>query len=152
MSRYLITGNAGLIGSNLADHILTNTDDEVYGIDDLSGGYAENVHPNTKFYHMNLNSDELSDVFSEIKPDYVFHLAAYAAEGLSPFIRCFNYENNLKCTANLINNWFLLLVWLCMVIVPHLFVKKCSLNQLIRTVLPNMLAKWIYKLRVSNTI
>ncbi len=104
MSKYLITGNAGLIGANLADYILTNTSDEVYGIDDLSGGYAENVHPNTEFYHMNLNSDELSDVFSEIKPDYVFHLAAYAAEGLSPFIRCFNYDNNLKCTANLINN------------------------------------------------
>ena len=78
MSKYLITGNAGLIGANLADYILTNTSDEVYGIDDLSGGYAENVHPNTEFYHMNLNSDELSDVFSEIKPDYVFHLAGIA--------------------------------------------------------------------------
>jgi UDP-glucose 4-epimerase len=31
-------------------------------------------------------------------------MAAYAAEGLSPFIRCFNYENNLLATANIVNN------------------------------------------------
>jgi UDP-glucose 4-epimerase len=33
----------------------------------------------------------------------VYHLAAYAAEGLSPFIRKYNYENNLVATANVIN-------------------------------------------------
>ena len=33
----------------------------------------------------------------------MYHLAAYAAEGLSPFIRKYNYENNLVATANVIN-------------------------------------------------
>ena len=33
----------------------------------------------------------------------MFHFAAYAAEGLSPFIRQFNYENNLIATTRLIN-------------------------------------------------
>ena len=33
----------------------------------------------------------------------MFHLAAYAAEGLSPFIRRFNYQNNLIGSINLIN-------------------------------------------------
>src|SRR5262249_11839402 len=37
------------------------------------------------------------------RPDYVFHLAAYAAEGLSPFIRSFNYQNNLVTTAALVS-------------------------------------------------
>ena len=42
-------------------------------------------------------------MFKTHKPDVVFHFAAYAAEGLSPFIRNFNYRNNLLCSANLIN-------------------------------------------------
>jgi UDP-glucose 4-epimerase len=52
---------------------------------------------------LNLTKDNIDEVFSNCKPDYVFHLAAYAAEGLSPFIRMFNYENNLKATASIVN-------------------------------------------------
>jgi len=46
----LITGIAGLLGSRLADWIVENTDNEVIGIDDLSGGYIENVNSKIKFY------------------------------------------------------------------------------------------------------
>jgi UDP-glucose 4-epimerase len=42
-------------------------------------------------------------VFSACRIDYVYHLAAYAAEGLSHFIRCYNYENNVIGSMNLIN-------------------------------------------------
>ena len=104
MSKYFITGVAGLLGSNLADYILTNTDHEVYGIDDLSGGYIDNVHPKVVFHNKNILDKEFDEIFATIKPDYVYHFAAYAAEGLSPFIRCFNYDNNLKCTAKVVNN------------------------------------------------
>ena len=48
--KILITGVAGLLGSRLADWILKNTHAEVIGVDDLSGGYIENVNPNVKFY------------------------------------------------------------------------------------------------------
>lgn len=99
----LITGVAGLIGSRLADWIVDNKEEyTVIGIDDLSGGYVENVHPKVKFLELSCNSD-LSDVFSQYKPDIVYHFAAYAAEGLSPFIRKYNYTNNLVATANIIN-------------------------------------------------
>ena len=43
------------------------------------------------------------ELFEEHKPDVLVHFAAYAAEGLSPFIRNYNYRNNLICSANLIN-------------------------------------------------
>ena len=102
--KFLITGNAGLLGSNLSDYICNNTDHKVFGVDDLSGGYKENVHKKVKFYQKNILGKEFDDIFAEINPDYVYHLAAYAAEGLSPFIRTFNYDNNLKCTAKIINN------------------------------------------------
>jgi UDP-glucose 4-epimerase len=99
----LITGNAGLLGSRLADWLTENSDYKIIGIDDLSGGYIENVNKDVRFYKRNLNED-LSDIFEEHKPDVVYHYAAYAAEGLSPFIRRYNYTNNLLASANLINN------------------------------------------------
>ncbi len=100
----LITGVAGLIGSRLADWIIKNTDYNVIGVDDLSGGYMNNVHEDVEFYQMDVKDSSIETIFKEYKPTYVFHFAAYAAEGLSPFIRCFNYENNLLATANIVNN------------------------------------------------
>lgn len=102
--KILITGVAGLLGSRLADWIIENVPDvEVVGIDDLSGGYKENVNPKVEFWQMNLVTHPIENCFETHKFDYVFHFAAYAAEGLSPFIRQYNYENNLVATARVIN-------------------------------------------------
>ena len=91
MNKVLITGVAGLLGSRLADWIIENTDCEVVGIDDLSGGYIENVNSKVKFYKFDLvEGDQLNHVFKRESPDIVYHMAAYAAEGLSPFIRKYN--------------------------------------------------------------
>ena len=100
----LITGVAGLLGSRLADWILENDPDvTVIGIDNFSGGYVENINSGVKFYKLDLTRDSISDLFQKYDIDYVFHFAAYAAEGLSPFIRGFNYDNNLKSTARILN-------------------------------------------------
>jgi len=103
MNKVLITGVAGLLGSRLASWIIENTDYEVIGIDDLSGGYTENIHNKVKFYKFNLNDlESLKGVFEKEKISIVYHFAAYAAEGLSPFIRKYNYDNNLITSTNLI--------------------------------------------------
>ncbi len=103
MNKVLITGVAGLLGSRLATWIIENTDYEVIGIDDLSGGYTENIHNKVKFYKFNLNDlESLKGVFEKEKITIVYHFAAYAAEGLSPFIRKYNYDNNLITSTNLI--------------------------------------------------
>ena len=103
-NKVLITGVAGLIGSNLSKYLIKKGH-SIIGIDDLSGGYKDFVPPEVKFYQFNLLDEEkLKEVFKKEKPEYVFHLAAYAAEGLSPYIRKFNYENNLICSVNVINN------------------------------------------------
>jgi UDP-glucose 4-epimerase len=101
--KILITGVAGLMGARLSDWILNNTKNEVIGIDDMSGGYEDNVHFAVRLYKRDLSVDDISDIFEKHKPDIVYHFAAYAAEGLSPFIRKFNYSNNLVSTANIIN-------------------------------------------------
>ena len=103
--KIMITGVAGLLGSRLADWIIENTNHTIIGVDDLSGGYIENVNPKVKFYKFDLvDLGEVKSLFENEKPDVVYHFAAYAAEGLSPFIRRYNYENNLIVSTNLITN------------------------------------------------
>ena len=100
----LITGVAGLLGSRLADWIRENKPSyKIIGIDDLSGGYKNNIPKGMTFYKKSILDDSLKDIFELEKPDYVYHFAAYAAEGLSPFVRTFNYGNNLTATAAIVN-------------------------------------------------
>jgi UDP-glucose 4-epimerase len=100
----LVTGGAGFIGSHVVDELVATLGHEVVVIDDLSGGFVENVNPAAAFVKGSVTDVNLvNHLFSQYQFDYVFHLAAYAAEGLSHFIRHFNYTNNLLGSMNLIN-------------------------------------------------
>ena len=104
MSKILVTGCAGLIGSHFTRYLL-DVGHDVVGIDDLSGGYIDNVDSRLDFYERDLiDADAVKKVFSDTKPEYVYHFAAYAAVGLSPFIRNFNYNSNLIASVNVINS------------------------------------------------
>ncbi len=73
-------------------------------LDDLSGGFPENVPSGADFVKGSVDDPALArKLFAKHRFDYVFHLAAYAAEGLSHFIKTFNYSNNLLGSVNLIN-------------------------------------------------
>lgn len=99
----LVTGAAGFIGSHVCDHLLAKGH-RVVAMDDLSGGYRENVPAGCEWVEGSVNDAPLVDMlFARHRFDYVYHLAAYAAEGLSPFIRHFNYTNNLLGSVTLIN-------------------------------------------------
>ena len=101
----LITGIAGLLGSRFAEWLINNKQEyKIIGIDDLSGGYVENIPSEVIFYKMDCCDKNVDQIFKEHSPTYVYHFAAYAAEGLSPFIRVYNYTNNLLSTANIVNN------------------------------------------------
>lgn len=103
MKNCLVTGGAGFIGSHVADELI-KLGCSVIILDDLSGGFRENISPKAAFIEGSINNQALlARIFTENKIDYVFHFAAYAAEGLSHFIRKFNYENNLIGSINLIN-------------------------------------------------
>src|SRR3989338_8243057 len=103
MARVLVTGGAGFIGSHVTDTLLADAH-QVWALDDLSGGFAENVPHQATFVEGSiLDYALLEKLFNENQFEYVFHLAAYAAEGLSHFIKRFNYENNLIGSVNLIN-------------------------------------------------
>ena len=99
----LVSGGAGFIGSHVVNYLLDNNH-EVIVLDDLSGGFEENVNNKARLYIGSITNVKLiNKLFAKYKFDYVYHLAAYAAEGLSHFIRNFNYQNNLIGSINLIN-------------------------------------------------
>ena len=103
MGRVLVTGGAGFIGSHVADHLVARGHD-VTVLDDLSGGFPDNVPAAARFVQASITDAAAVDrLFAEAGFDYVYHLAAYAAEGLSHFIRRFNYTNNVIGSVNLIN-------------------------------------------------
>lgn len=103
IARVLVTGAAGFMGSHVAAHCLALGMD-VVAVDDLSGGYQRNLPPQATFALGDLRSAEFVESLWRRGPfDVVYHLAAYAAEGLSHFVRRFNYETNLLASVNLIN-------------------------------------------------
>ena len=103
MEKVLVTGGAGFIGSHVAKW-LVSAGYRVLILDDLSGGFEENIPSGATFVKGSVQDAALVDaLFERERFDYVFHLAAYAAEGLSHFIRNFNYQNNLVGSVNLVN-------------------------------------------------
>lgn len=98
----LVTGVAGFIGSHVAKDCLA-LGLEVVGVDDLSGGFRSNIPSGVRFVLGDVkNASFVSQLFEAENFDLVYHLAAYAAEGLSHFIRNYNYQNNLIATTNLV--------------------------------------------------
>jgi len=103
VARVLVTGGAGFIGSHLA-HELVRRGDKVVVLDDLSGGFQDNLPPEAQFVQGSiLDVPLVSALFERERFEHVYHLAAYAAEGLSHFIKRFNYDNNLIGSVNLID-------------------------------------------------
>ena len=103
MPTSLVTGGAGFIGAHVTQYLL-DLGHQVVVLDDLSGGFEDHIPQGATFVKGSIvDHDLLEKLFQQHSFDYVYHLAAYAAEGLSHFIRRFNYTNNLIGSVNLIN-------------------------------------------------
>ena len=106
----LITGVAGLLGWNFANYLLQETQHKVIGVDALEGWGNDNmIEPQEryKFYRIYLGEQDplhkLDQIVEENDVKCIYHFASYAAEGLSPFMRHFNYVQNTLATAQVIN-------------------------------------------------
>ena len=103
--KVLVTGATGFIGTHIATYCAETLGMEVVGVDDMSGGFDYNLHPSWTFVKGDLRDPAfVKKLFKEHGPfNYVYHIAAYAAEGLSHFIRRYNYQTNLLASINVLN-------------------------------------------------
>jgi UDP-glucose 4-epimerase len=100
----LVTGAAGFLGAHVVRALLRRTELRIVALDDLSGGFRQNLPDGVEFIQASIvDQAAMARLFNQHRFRYVYHLAAYAAEGLSHFIRRFNYLNNVIGSINLIN-------------------------------------------------
>ena len=99
--KILITGAAGFMGSHLVDSLVETGKHQVFGIDDLSGGYIRNVNPKSQFTKLDLRDQKKTEKYiASIKPDLLYHLAADATEGRSQFTPLSETERNYNAYLN----------------------------------------------------
>jgi len=99
----LVTGAAGLLGSHMTRYLL-DKGHTVIAVDDLSGGSLDYVPTQAKFYRYDMcDAHQMKSLFENNSIDYVYHFAAFAAEGLSHWIRNRIYTNITLGSINIIN-------------------------------------------------
>jgi UDP-glucose 4-epimerase len=99
--KVLVTGVAGFMGSHLADAFLAKGYD-VIGIDNLLGGYEENVPSGVDFHNIDLdNLESIQPLFKDV--DLVVHTACTAYEGLSVFSPSLVVKNTMQITTNIMS-------------------------------------------------
>ena len=100
--KILVTGAAGFMGCDLVDK-LVDLDHEVHGVDDLSGGYMENVNSKSIFRQLDLRRrKDTEEYINQIKPELIFHLAADASEGRSQFTPINSTQRNYVAYLNVL--------------------------------------------------
>jgi UDP-glucose 4-epimerase len=79
MSKIIVTGGAGFIGSHIVDLFIIKGY-QVVVVDNLKTGKKENLNPRAKFYKVDIcDAPALEKIFKKEKPDFISHQAAHAS-------------------------------------------------------------------------
>jgi UDP-glucose 4-epimerase len=101
MTKILVTGGAGFIGSHVVDLFVSHGYDVVI-VDDLSTGRASNLNPAATFYQMDIRDPKIRDIFEAERPDFVSHHAAQMDVRRSVAQPLFDADVNILGSINLI--------------------------------------------------
>ncbi len=99
--KILVTGGAGFIGSHIVDAYIT-LGHEVVVVDNLITGQRKNLNPQAKFYELDIRFAELRDLVAAEAPDIINHQAAQMNIRQSVIAPCFDAENNILGSINLL--------------------------------------------------
>lgn len=103
MSKILVTGGAGFIGSTLVDRLIS-LEHEVVVIDDLSSGRRDYVNSSAKLYEVDISSEKIAEIFEQEKFDFVYHLAAQIDVRRSVADPAFDNSVNVLGGLNILEN------------------------------------------------
>ena len=99
--KIFITGVAGFLGSNVANRML-ELGHEVIGVDNLVGGFMENVNPKVQFYKEDcINEKKMCELMKDC--NVVFHAACTAHDGFSLFSPHYITENTFGITTSVLS-------------------------------------------------
>ncbi|MFQ5824442.1 MAG: NAD-dependent epimerase/dehydratase family protein [bacterium] len=99
--KILVTGGAGFIGSHIVDAYI-RLDHDIVVVDDLSMGRKENINPKAKFFQLDIQNDQIGDIFAEYHFDVVNHHAAQMDVRKSVSDPKFDAQVNVIGTLNLL--------------------------------------------------
>jgi len=103
MSKIIVTGGAGFIGSHIVDALVARGH-RVVVLDNLSTGRKGNLNPKAKFYKVDIRDKKISDIFKKEKPQAVFHYAAQIDARASARDPMFDAEINVLGSLNILQN------------------------------------------------
>ncbi len=103
MSRIIVTGGAGFIGSHIVDELIKQHH-RVWVVDDLSSGKEENISKAAELIKLDIADPALKSIFEKTRPEYIFHLAAQKSVKKSVENPTFDAEVNIIGSLNLLEN------------------------------------------------
>ena len=106
MSKILVTGGAGFVGSHLVDRLIRKGH-KVVVVDNLSTGKKENLNKKAKFYKIDICSPKIAPIFKKEKPEIVYHYAAQIDVRKSTENPVEDAKINILGSLNVIQNFIL---------------------------------------------
>jgi len=102
MSKILVTGGAGFIGSHIVDRLLLDGHSVVV-VDNLSTGNLDNLNEKSLFYKEDIRDiNKLTEIFEKERPEYVYHLAAQISVSYSVNNPFHDAEINIMGSLNIL--------------------------------------------------
>ena len=103
MSKILVTGGAGFIGSTLVDKLI-DEGHEVAVLDNLASGKKDYINSRAKFFEIDICVPEVADVFALFQPEVVYHLAAQIDVRISLNDPVYDNKINAVGSLNILEN------------------------------------------------